>query len=167
MVGTNPNESEGQEVSESDSSEKLASEEDSLNERIEDLMYDKKKPPKNKLLEEDEDDENLEVVSQQSQAEITQENQTNKWMNCLQSTKRMIDDYNDNPKHNKSNIIGKRIKMTDNDQSKPNYEDISDTESSPTIEMASEKKIEEIPPAQKTEDYPENVLKSAGLPTLS
>ena len=80
----------------------------------------------------------------------------------------MIDEYNDNPKHNKSNSIGKRIKMTDNDQSKPTYEDISDTESSPTIEkVESEKKIEEIPPAQKTEDYPENVLKSAGLPKLN
>lgn len=50
--------------------------EDSLNERIEELMYDKKKPPKNKLLEAEEEDENLEVVSQQSQAEITHENQT-------------------------------------------------------------------------------------------
>ena len=80
----------------------------------------------------------------------------------------MIEEYNDNPKHNKPNTIGKRIKMTDTDQPKPTYEDISDTESSPTIEkVESEKKIEEIPPAQKTEDYPENVLKSAGLPKLN
>ena len=91
-----------------------------------------------------------------------------RWMNCLQSTKRMIEEYNDNPKHNKPNTIGKRIKMTDTDQPKPTYEDISDTESSPTFEkVESEMKIEEIPPAQKTEDYPENVLKSAGLPKLN
>jgi hypothetical protein len=83
MDGTNPNQSEGRAVSESHSSEKLASEEDSLNERIEDLMYDKKKPPKNKLLEDDDDEENLEVVSQQSQAEITQENQTLEYHNQM------------------------------------------------------------------------------------
>ena len=39
-------------------------------------MYDKKKPPKNKLLENEEDNEDLDVVSQQSHAEITHENQT-------------------------------------------------------------------------------------------
>ena len=90
-----------------------------------------------------------------------------KQMNCLRNTKRMNDEYDDNPKHNKPNTIGKKIKMTDNDQSKPNYEDISDNELSPTIEkVTSGKKIEEIPPAQKTEDYPESVLKSAGLPKL-
>ena len=90
-----------------------------------------------------------------------------KQMNCLRNTKRMNEEYDNNLKNNKSNTIGKKIKMTDNDQSKPNYEDISDNELSPTIEkMTSGKKIEEIPPAQETEDYPESVLKSAGLPKL-
>ena len=41
----------------------VESEEDSLNERIEELMYDKKKPPKNKLLEEENENEDLDVVS--------------------------------------------------------------------------------------------------------
>lgn len=74
MVDAKSKHSEEQDGSESNSSENMASE-DSLNERIEELMYDKKKPPKNKLLEAEEEDENLDVVSQQSEAEITQENQ--------------------------------------------------------------------------------------------
>ena len=47
----------------SKSSSMVESEEDSLNERIEELMYDKKKPPKNKLLEEENENEDLDVVS--------------------------------------------------------------------------------------------------------
>ena len=89
-----------------------------------------------------------------------------KWMNCQKGTKRMNTEYNENQK--KPKTIGKKIKMSDNDHFKPNYEDISDNETSPTTAKAtSEEKTKETPPAQKTEDYPENVLKSAGLPKLN
>ena len=65
---------QSQSISKTASISEEESEEDSLNERIEELMYDKKKPPKNKLLEDENENEDLEVVSQHSNYEITHEN---------------------------------------------------------------------------------------------
>ena len=57
-------------------------------------MYDKKKPQKNKLLQDDEENEELDVVSQESHAEITHENQTLEYHNKIYFKNKMIFDMN-------------------------------------------------------------------------
>ena len=56
-------------------------------------MYDKKKPPKNKLLEDENENEDLEVVSQHSNYEITHENQTLDYHNRMYQKNKQIFDH--------------------------------------------------------------------------
>ena len=94
-----------------------------------------------------------------------------KILNCVNRMNNMCEQF-DNTHTHKYNSVGKNIKLSDQDpkgdQVVPVYEDITDDKFSPASKTSKQQSpnINDDIPISETNDYPESVLKTVGLPPL-